>query len=104
MSVPAGAVFVQPVPRGHNAFAYVFDGQGLFGREGASAGAPKLLVFGDGDAVQARGGEQGVRFLLVSGRPLGEPIARYGPFVMNTREEITQALADLRDGTFVRDA
>jgi redox-sensitive bicupin YhaK (pirin superfamily) len=52
--------------------------------------------------VRAQGGAGGLRFLLVSGAPLGEPIARYGPFVMNTREEILQALADLRDGTFVQ--
>jgi Pirin-related protein len=60
-------------------------------------------VFGDGDEVVVRAGEGGVRFLLVSGKPLGEPIARYGPFVMNTREEIMKALEDLRNGTFVQD-
>jgi len=60
-----------------------------------------LAVLSDGDAVEARTASQAVRFLLVSGLPLGEPIARWGPFVMNTREEIEQALRDLRNGTFV---
>jgi redox-sensitive bicupin YhaK (pirin superfamily) len=59
-------------------------------------------VFGDGDAVTVRTGDAPVRFLLISGKPLNEPIARYGPFVMNTKEEIDQALEDLRNGTFVR--
>jgi hypothetical protein len=58
-------------------------------------------VLGEGDAVLARAGDEGMRFLLVAGRPLGEPIARYGPFVMNTPAEIQQALQDLRNGTFV---
>ena len=59
-------------------------------------------MFDDGDHVKVVTAGQPVRFLLVSGKPLYEPIARYGPFVMNTREEIEQALRDLRDGTFVR--
>jgi hypothetical protein len=63
---------------------------------------PRLVVFGDGDKIQMSAPDQAVRFLLISGKPLGEPIARYGPFVMNTPEEIQQALRDLRDGTFVR--
>ena len=72
--------------------------------EGESVAAPRLVVFGDGDSVQVRAGEKGVRFLLVSGKPLNEPIARYGPFVMNTQEEIRQAVAELRAGTFVKEA
>ncbi len=94
--------FDQPVTRGHNAFAYLFEGGGTFGDGSAALGSPKLVVLGDGDSVRAQAGAGGLRFLLVSGAPLGEPIARYGPFVMNTREEILQALADLRDGTFVQ--
>lgn len=62
---------------------------------------PSLIVFGDGDMVRGRAETDGARFLLVSGEPLGEPIACYGPFVMNTREEIEQTLEDLRNGTFV---
>ena len=102
VTLPAHAGFEQPVTRGHNAFAYVFEGGGTFGDGTAALGSPKLGVLGDGDVVRARARESGLRFLLVSGAPLGEPIARYGPFVMNTREEILQALADLRDGTFVQ--
>ena len=97
----AGVAYAHPVPAGHTAFAYLFEGAAAFGAAGQPLVGPKLIVFGDGDAVQARGGGEGARFLLVSGQPLGEPIARYGPFVMNTRQEILQALADLQDGTFV---
>lgn len=100
VSVPAHANFVFPVTRGHTALAYVFEGEGALG--GQVVRGPKLLLFGDGDAVEARTGEQAVRFLLMSGQPANEPIFRYGPFVMNTREEILQALRDLQEGTFVR--
>jgi quercetin 2,3-dioxygenase len=105
VSVPADVSFAYPVARGHAAFAYVFEGGGTFA--GLPGGAetlvngPRLAVFGDGDLIQAHAGRHGLRFLLVSGLPIGEPIARYGPFVMNTREEILQALEDLRNGTFV---
>jgi quercetin 2,3-dioxygenase len=68
---------------------------------GRPVDGPRLLVFGHGNMVAARAAGDGLRFLLVAGRPLGEPIARYGPFVMTTRAEIEQALADLRTGTFV---
>jgi quercetin 2,3-dioxygenase len=102
VTLPADASFEQPVTRGHNAFAYIFEGGGTFGDSTAALGSPKMVVLGDGDIVRAQAGANGLRFLLVSGAPLGEPIARYGPFVMNTREEILQALADLRDGTFVQ--
>jgi quercetin 2,3-dioxygenase len=111
VELPASAVFVQPVPRGHEAFAYVFRGEGEFGvaadlgyrgeLDGSLVSAPHLVVFGDGDVVRVSAGTSPVRFLLVSGAPLGEPIARYGPFVMNTRDEIQQALSDLQAGTFV---
>jgi redox-sensitive bicupin YhaK (pirin superfamily) len=100
--LPGGAGYTHPVPRGHTAFAYVFEGAGAFEEGGQDISGPKLIVLGDGDTVQVRAGREGLRFLLVSGKPLGEPIARYGPFVMNTREEIMQALEDLRNGTFVR--
>jgi len=105
--VPAGMSFSHPVPAWHNSFAYLFEGSALFGPE-AGNGKPKsysatgLAVFGDGDRVEVRAQDDAARFLLLSGKPLHEPIARYGPFVMNTREEIEQALADLRNGTFVK--
>lgn len=106
VSVAADGVFTQPVARGHTAFAYVFEGSGRFGVAGdgygITIGHPTLAVFDDGDYVEVRAPGQPVRFLLVSGKALHEPIARYGPFVMNTAEEIQQALQDLRDGTFVR--
>ncbi|UCC64066.1 MAG: pirin family protein [Anaerolineae bacterium] len=106
VSIPPHGSFIHPIERGHTAFAYVFEGQGRLGitaeGDGATVARPKLLVFDDGDAIKVSTAEQSLRFLLVSGQPLHEPIARYGPFVMNTVEEIEQALRDLRDGTFVQ--
>jgi len=99
--LPAGASFRELVPRGHAAFAYVDDGEVRFG--GEVVHAPALVVFGDGDLVEASAGDGGGRFLLAAARPLHEPIARYGPFVMNTRAEIEQTLADLRAGRFIRE-
>ncbi|MFA4965435.1 MAG: pirin family protein [Thermoleophilia bacterium] len=111
VALPAGASFTQAVPRGHSAFAYAFEGEAQFGvgcdlgyrgdLDGELLSAPCLAVFGDGDEVRVEARGHTVRFLLVSGRPLGEPIARYGPFVMNTREELQLALQDLRGDTFV---
>lgn len=103
VTVPQDTIFRQPVEEGHTAFAYVFEGQGLFGHEGGvkTIGHPRLVVFSDGDSVIIKTTDSHVRFLLISGKPLNEPIARHGPFVMNTREEIQQALQDLRNGTFV---
>jgi redox-sensitive bicupin YhaK (pirin superfamily) len=106
IAMPARRTFEQPVPRGHTALAYVFEGEVSFGevsdaRHGAIA-ATRLVVLADGDVVRARTGERPGRFLLLSGRPLGEPVARYGPFVMNTPEEIQETLRELRDGRFIR--
>jgi redox-sensitive bicupin YhaK (pirin superfamily) len=106
ISVPADTSVTHPIPKGHAAFAYVFEGEGLFGvnRDGESeqVAAPHLVVFDDGDQVGIKALQNGVRFLLISGKPLNEPVARYGPFVMNTEEEIEEALRDLRRGTFVK--
>ena len=99
--LPAGATFRDAVPRGHTAFAYVDDGEVRFGEKAVRA--PALVVFGDGDAVEASAGPAGGRFLLAAARPLREPIARYGPFVMNTQAEIEQTLQDLRSGRFIRE-
>jgi redox-sensitive bicupin YhaK (pirin superfamily) len=99
VSVRAHASFTREIARGHSAFAYVFEGEAAFDDQRVSH--TRLVVLGDGDYVKVVTAESSVRFLLVSGKPLNEPIARYGPFVMNTREEIEQALRDLRQGTFV---
>ncbi len=106
VSLPPNASLAHPIARGHTAFAYVFEGEGTFGPaedgDGQVVSHPRLVIFDDGEAVQVRTAQQPVRFLLVSGQPLHEPIARYGPFVMNTAQEIEQALRDLRNGTFVQ--
>jgi len=107
VSIPANGSFSHPVEKEHTAFAYVFEGRGFFGTDEnaqqSSVSQPGLVVLGDGDYIQAGAANEPVRFLLISGKPLNEPIARYGPFVMNTQEEIQQALKDLRNSTFVRD-
>ncbi len=107
--IPAGSSFEQPIKRGHTAFAYVFEGEAIFGKfelgnldDGTNVKATKMIIFSDGDLVKVYANENPVRFLLVSGKPLNEPIARYGPFVMNTTEEIDTALKDLQKGTFVK--
>jgi redox-sensitive bicupin YhaK (pirin superfamily) len=100
--LPPGAAFRDAVPAGHTVFAYVDHGEVLLGPARTAARAPSLVVFGEGDLVEAWAGGGGGRFLLAAARPLHEPIARYGPFVMNTRAEIEQTLADLRAGRFIR--
>ena len=101
--LPPGTTFRETVPPGHTAFAYVDDGEVRFGEKPTPAHAPALVVFGDGDVIEASAGPAGGRFLLAAARPLHEPIARYGPFVMNTRAEIEQTLQDLRSGRFIRE-
>jgi redox-sensitive bicupin YhaK (pirin superfamily) len=105
--IPPGSSFSQPVERDYTAIAYVFEGAGFFETVATDAeesiGHPRLIVFDDGDRVTARASNHGVRFLLISGKPLNEPIARYGPFVMNTRAEIEQTLEDLKHGTFIKE-
>lgn len=103
VTLPAGATFREAVPQGHTVFAYVDQGEVRFGPEQQAARAPALVIFGDGDSVEASAGPDGGRFLLAAARPIGEPIARHGPFVMNTRAEIEQALQDLRTGHFIRE-
>ena len=104
VSLPAAASFAQEVPEGHNAFAYPFDGAlevgGAAAGEGRLVEAGHLAVLGPGRRVAAHTGERPGRFILVAGRPIGEPIARYGPFVMNSREEIVQAFRDYESGRF----
>ncbi len=102
-----GSRFVQPVPAGHTVMAYVFDGRGNFGVDseggGENVAATHLVVFGDGDQITVQTApDAGVRFMFIAGAPFNEPIVPYGPFVMNTAEEIHQALDDLRNGAFVQ--
>lgn len=104
VAIPPESSFVQVIERGHTALAYVFEGAGTFGVADGGAGtdirATQLAIFGDGDLIEVQTGAEGVRFLLIAGKPLREPVARYGPFVMNTQEEILQTLKELRAGTF----
>jgi redox-sensitive bicupin YhaK (pirin superfamily) len=128
--VPAGTRKRIPVETGRHAFAYVFDGSGRFANASEPIAAPtesvgearvpldghaggradpqdadnrSLVLFDRGDEVTVEAGESGIRFLLVSGRPLREPVAWYGPIVMNTREQLMQAYAELQSGTFLKD-
>ena len=80
--------------------AYVFEGEGVFSSETVSS--VMMIEYGDGDHIQVETENSPVRFMLMAGAPFKEPIVPYGPFVMNTEEEIYQALADLRAGTFVK--
>ena len=106
VALPAGGAFEQPVPRGHTALLYVFQGEVRVGGpgpgQGAAIGSPRLVVLTDGDVVRVHAGAAPARLLLLSAQPLQEPAVRYGPFVMNTRAEIEEALLDLRQGTFIR--
>ncbi|HLN59640.1 MAG TPA: pirin family protein [Thermoanaerobaculia bacterium] len=102
VTLPEGTSFREPVPHGHSAFAYVDRGEVLFGPEKKPVAAPALVLFGDGETIEASAGAGGGRFLLAAAEPLHEPIARYGPFVMNTRSEIEQTLRDLQSGRFIR--
>jgi quercetin 2,3-dioxygenase len=102
VTLAPGTSFRETVPRGHTAFAYVDHGEVAFGPSRSRVAAPSLVIFGEGDVVEASAVGQGGRFLLAAARPLDEPIARYGPFVMNTRAEIQSALEELRTGRFIR--
>jgi redox-sensitive bicupin YhaK (pirin superfamily) len=95
-----GAEFSHLVPLGHTTLVYLFAGALTI--EGQAIDATHMIVLADGDLVRVTAGPQGARFMLIAGEPFGEPIAPYGPFVMNTRAEIQQALSDLRNGTFVK--
>jgi redox-sensitive bicupin YhaK (pirin superfamily) len=120
--VPAGQRKTLPVETERHAFAYVFEGAGSFRAASQPQGVlterqvdgdeivareltsdRSLVLFDSGDEVTVQAGEQGIRFLLVSGKPIEEPVAWYGPIVMNTQAELQQAVAELRNGTFIRD-
>lgn len=119
VSVPPGLVKTLPVETKKHAFAYVFEGSGYFINSSSPLAVPtedlvteqitlsspaenrSLILFDQGDSITVQAGEDGIRFLLVSGRPLQEPVAWHGPIVMNTQEELVQAYRDLEDGTFI---
>jgi redox-sensitive bicupin YhaK (pirin superfamily) len=120
--VPPGKRKTLPVETYRQAFAYIFEGSGVFadasqpfgvlhekqvdGEEiliREKIGNRSLVVFGGGDEVTVQAGEEGIRFLLVSGRPIKEPVAWYGPIVMNTQAELRQAVAELNNGTFIKE-
>jgi redox-sensitive bicupin YhaK (pirin superfamily) len=91
------------IPEGHTVLAYVFEGAGEFG--GEAVNSVSMVVFNDdGGQIEVRTGAtgQGVQFMLIAGAPFREPIVPYGPFVMNTVEEIQQTIAELRNGTFIQ--
>jgi len=91
------------LPAGHSAFAYVVDGAGRFGPgTGREVAAGQLAVLGGEGSARAVAGGAGLRFLLVSGKPLNEPVAWRGPIVMNTDEELQTAFREYRQGTFIK--
>ncbi len=102
IALDAGAGWQYRLPAGHNAFAYMFEGDAVIG-DGADARAlasHELAVLGGGDVFKVQADQDPARLLLVAGRPLQEPVARHGPFVMNTRQEIMQAFVDFQEGRF----
>jgi redox-sensitive bicupin YhaK (pirin superfamily) len=103
IALPAGVSASVPVEGEHNAFAYVFEGSAKIGAGDAAQIVERgqLAVLSLGDTVTVEGGATGGRLILVAGRPLREPVAKYGPFVMNTPDEIRQAIADYQAGKFV---
>ena len=102
VTLEPGARFVVSIRKQHNVCAYVLSGEGTFGPDRTKAGASRMVLFGEGDTVEAATDDSPLRFILLSGAPLNEPVARGGPFVMNTEEEIIQAWQEYRDGTFVK--
>jgi hypothetical protein len=103
VSVPRGSEFTHAIKRGHTAFAYVFEGSGRFGDQKAKpAGGGSLVLFSDGDQVAVTTQEEPARFLLISGKPIGEPVAWRGPIVMNTQAELKLAFEEYGNGTFIK--
>jgi redox-sensitive bicupin YhaK (pirin superfamily) len=106
VELPAGAAFLQPVDAAHNAFVYPFEGAVSVGPQDAARtlATHTGAVLGSGDGIAAVAGPAGGRFLVLAARPIGEPVVQYGPFVMNTRAEIEQAVRDYQSGAFGRAA
>ncbi|MFZ9734322.1 MAG: pirin family protein [Burkholderiaceae bacterium] len=99
VTVPADGAFSQALPKGHSCFVYVFEG--AIDLPGGALGVKTGGVLGPGEALEVRAQAAGARFLVLAARPLKEPVVQYGPFVMNTRQEIEQAIADYQSGRLV---
>ena len=102
VALDAGTAWEHLLPEGHNAFAYVFEGEATVG-EGDDARAletREMAVLGGGDLLRLRASDNGARLIVVAGRPLREPVMRHGPFVMNTKQELMQAFVDYQEGRF----
>lgn len=102
ITLAPGSVWSYTLPDGHNGFAYVFEGAAELGKgeQARAVSQHQLAVLGGGRVLQVRGSAEGGRLILVAGRPLREPVARHGPFVMNTRQELMQAFIDFQEGKF----
>lgn len=100
VALPANAAFSLPLDESRHAFVYVFEGSAQLAKDALSQHT--LAVLDEGDTVDVTAGAEGTRFILVAGRPIGEPVVQYGPFVMNTRAEIEQAMADYQAGKLVQ--
>lgn len=96
--LPAGGVFETAITPGYNAFLYLYEGDASVGGDGQALKHRSAGLLSDGDSVRVQAGDAEARFLLLAGKPLGEPVVQYGPFVMNTREEIEQAVRDYQSG------
>jgi len=103
VTLPPNTVFVHPTPADHTVFAYVHAGSGRFdAKSNDELGNQSLVLFEPGEQVMITAGDEELRFLLVGGKPLGEPVAWRGPIVMNTQEELQQAFAEYRNDTFIK--
>ena len=103
VTVPAGAVFEHQVKDGYTVFAYLAEGQGTFDEQHQHADAETLVLFQqDGDHLTIKADAEDLRFLLISGKPIGEPVAWHGPIVMNTKQELEVAFREYREGTFIK--
>jgi quercetin 2,3-dioxygenase len=101
--LPPSAVFETAVPAEHNAFVYAYENEGMVGEDRAALPRGAAGLLSDGEKVRVEAGGAGARFLLLAGRPIREPVVQYGPFVMNSREEIEQAIADFQSGHFAKE-